>query len=47
MIAFLDLKAMNTQYANELKEATARIVDIVWDVDESFDTSYLMVSGKI
>ena len=30
MIPFLDLKAVNAQYADELKEATARVIDSGW-----------------
>ena len=38
MIAFSDLKAMNTQYAYGLKEATARVIDVGWEADEHFET---------
>lgn len=32
MIPFLDLKAINAQYADELKQATARVIDSGWYV---------------
>ena len=32
MIPFLDLKAVNAQYADELKKATARVIDSGWYV---------------
>jgi dTDP-4-amino-4,6-dideoxygalactose transaminase len=30
MIKFLDLQKINAQYANELKEAAARVIDSGW-----------------
>lgn len=30
MIPFLDLKAINKQYQNELKEACSRVIDSGW-----------------
>ena len=33
MIPFLDLKKLNSQYAQELKEATSRVIDSGWYIN--------------
>lgn len=49
MIPFLDLKAINTQYANDLKDACARVIDSGWyiqgDECKAFENEFSIYCG--
>lgn len=49
MIPFLDLKAVNAQYADEIKNATARVIDSGWYVQgnacKTFETEFASYCG--
>lgn len=49
MISFLDLKSINNQYSNELKEACSRVIDSGWYIMgselESFESKFSNYTG--
>ena len=45
MIPFLNLKAINAQYREELLEAMARVITSAWETNENFDTEIINTIG--